>query len=169
MNTRLMGLLVAAISIAAIMAGCGGDDDSGSAASAAGGGETVTTSSLSKAEYVKRASALCRPKKEGVFKKTVAYLERGRSEGRPEPVVLAEAAKAVLLPVVEARIAIVRKLGAPAGDEDEIEAMLVAQQEGVEKVRRLETFAPGEDLRKFFSKATKTFKAYKFRGCSYNL
>ncbi len=73
------------------------------------------------------------------------------------------------MPVVEERIAAIRKLGAPAGDEEEVAAMLTGQEEGIEEVKRLKTFVEGDDLRKYFAQSTKTFEDYGLAACSYDL
>lgn len=119
MRTSLTTLAIAAAATVATTAGCGDDDSSSSTV-------TVTTSSLSKPEFIQKATAACERESRGLVKKANTYMEEHQADGLPQSVLEAEAVKTVLLPVVEAKIAAVQKLGAPAGDEEKIEAILTA-------------------------------------------
>jgi hypothetical protein len=190
-----MGLFAAALAITAITVGCGSGGNSASTGSSpsgvetgssqettggessqkstkaksSGGSNSVQPSSLSKAQFITQASALCRREKAGLLGKTEAYLAEHSSEGLSQPVLYADAAKKVLMPVAEARIAGIRKLGAPAGDEEEVEAMLAGQEEGIERVRQLTTFVEGESLLPYFAQSNKAFEAYGLVECRYDL
>jgi hypothetical protein len=125
--------VLAAIAAFALVAGCGG----GSTARSSESTPPVTTSSLSKAEYVKAADAGCVKKKKGLLESASDYLGKRVSEGVERRVALADLGRAVMLPSVEAEVAVIRKLGAPAGDEGEIEAILAAEQQAIDQVKRL--------------------------------
>jgi hypothetical protein len=150
-------VLLAALAIAAIGAGCG-DEDSGDSAEANG--------SLSKAEFVKQASSVCRQERKALAKDMSAYLERQRSKKLPEPVLIANMFKAVFVPVVEAEMAGIRKLGAPAGDEQQIEAILVAEQGAIDKLERLKRAKSIGAFNDYFAPADKKLRAYGLPVCA---
>jgi ethanolamine utilization protein EutP (predicted NTPase) len=158
LEARLTILLIAGIAIVAALAGCGGGDDSG-------GTESVTTSSLSKAQFIKKASAACRQERRGLVAEASAYLGKHSSDG-PRPVVIADMGKAVMAPTVEAEVAAVRKLGAPAGDEEEVEAMLAADEKGIEEVKDLKEAKSIYQVVRHFYAASELFKAYGFSACT---
>jgi hypothetical protein len=101
------GLLL--LVIAGFAAGCGDDDSSA---------DTVTTSSLTKAEFVKRANEICSRERQKVLDSSVPTESKLIEE--------------VALPAIQSSIDEVRSLGAPPGDAAEVEAVLVAMQQDVD-------------------------------------
>lgn len=185
---RARSSIIAAVVLAAAIAnaGCGGDDNSTTEAvtddapSDQRAGEpgqagtdapdsSVRTSSLGKAQFVKQANAICAREKRSLIEKTGAYLAQRESDGEPQAVLVAKAAKEVLAPVVGEQVAALRKLGAPAGDEEEIEEMLVAQEEGAEQISEVETLEPRKDPPESFAEAAEMFQAYGLTECSFSL
>jgi hypothetical protein len=169
LNARLTKSFAIATAIAAIAVGCGGDDDSMSPSAASGqpANVTVTTSSLSKEGFIKQASAACHREGKGLIGEVSAYLKKHRDDGLKERALQAHMVKAVVLPTVEASMAAVRELGAPAGDEEEVESLLVAQLEAVNEVRRLKKVASFEEVEAHFAEAGDSFRDYGFRSCTY--
>jgi hypothetical protein len=110
-----------ALAVVALVAGCGDEDATSDGSSASRSAETVTTSSISKARLIKEGDAIC----EAGRKKLAAAAEQLFStppqerEGRGRELV-----STVLVPVLKADIARLRELGAPRGDEDQVEAIL---------------------------------------------
>ncbi len=111
--------------IAIVVAGCGGDD-----------GNEVTASSLGKAEFIAKADAICAKGQRqvernfGTFaKKTDLNIQQITKNPTKEQV--NGLVNTVLIPAIEEEITEIRALGAPAGDEDKIEAMLDATEEGI--------------------------------------
>lgn len=190
MNVRLTTLLAAAFAIVVLALGCGGDDDSGSAGSAANGagageggtaqgedqgggsnsrdsgeeGEALTTSSLDKREFVKRASDACSREREDLIEEVEAFAKKHGEKDIPEDVLFTRMARQVMLPTIESEIDAVRKLGAPEGEEEEVEAILAAQQEAVEEARGQKA-SSYEDVEEHFVDATELYKAYGFTAC----
>lgn len=127
-----------------VVAGCGGDDDSttagggGDNGSAAAGGEgsdggdrgdssAVEATSESKEEYVAKANALCKKRKLQVQADLLRLFKRLSADGPPDPE--ANASKIVeegVAPGLEAEVRELRELGAPEGDEDQVEELLTA-------------------------------------------
>lgn len=145
-------LLIVVLACGAVAAGCGDDDgDSGGTAAANGqtsgsenggssgegspGGE-VTTSSLNKAQFVKRANAICRKRQENLFDKIGAELPEStkNSEKTPSESELAEAASTAVSDILDEQAEAIQSLGAPEGEAEQVEAILAAAEEAAESL-----------------------------------
>lgn len=108
-----LGFLVAAL----LIAGCGGDDE---------------TSALTKAEFVKQANAICkegRSEREELFKTFTAEVKSGDVSREDQESLVT----VVLKPPLEKTIESLEGLGAPEGDEKQVEAITAAMKKGLEK------------------------------------
>lgn len=121
-----------AVALAAIalllVAGCGGGGDSGTQP----GRETLT-----KKQYVRRAQAYCH---RGYLKQAKAVKRFSKAHGlstvAPNQAEREKANKAIVLGFVERRIAFLKSLPVPEGDEKEIQAIIRAMEEGLETAKR---------------------------------
>jgi len=117
--------LIGAVAVA-LLSGCGGG----------GSDTTVTTGSLSKEAFVKKADAICTEGNERLQKGFATYLRKNKKS----IIALRHPSKAdyegliggVLVPNLEREIKEIRALGAPDGDEQRIEAIFTAWEEGIE-------------------------------------
>jgi ABC-type Fe3+-hydroxamate transport system substrate-binding protein len=117
--------LLGAMAIVALVAfgGCGGDDESTTSASTPA--VTVESSSLSKAEYAKQANEICSKgtaKVEGLVRKAIVT---GKGVAKVE---------AAFFPVIDGWVTEIQALGAPKGEEAEVEAFLTALKQDLEEV-----------------------------------
>lgn len=162
----LPAALLVSVAVVLPIAGCGGGSDG---ASASGDGPTITTSSLGKEEFIKRASKACQDLREDIFEKAAAYLSKHTPE-KPsraqETAVFADMVRAVLLPIIREEIEAIRELGAPAGDEDEIETMLTTEQEEVDSLAKLKHAVSRFQFERYFVKAAKLFEEYGLSECA---
>ncbi len=161
-----VALLVSAAIIALSIAGCGGGSDG---ASASGSGSTITTSSLNKEEFIKRASKACQALREDIFEQVSAYLGKHTPEHPnrvQETTVFADMVRAVLLPIIRKEIDAIRELGAPAGDEDEVETMLTTEQEEVDSLAKLKHAVSRFQIERYFAQAAKLFEEYGLNECA---
>jgi hypothetical protein len=155
LNARWTGILLAALAFAfaVLVAGCGG-----------GGDETsVTTSSISKAEFVKKANKIC---SDG-SKKMVAGITR--YEIQHEGSKNAEATiKAGVVPALRGQLAQIRSLGAPPGDAPKVEAFLAGLQESIEAIEggKPQTL---EDLGAALELVHAPASAYGISACAYGV
>ncbi|MFL5834491.1 MAG: hypothetical protein ACJ76B_11015 [Solirubrobacterales bacterium] len=95
--------------------GCGGGDDDGTAAA-----DEVTTSTLSKAEFVKKANSIC-------VKKSQDLLEEMREfADEPAGASAQEAIQQLWPPALRDEAEEIRSLGAPEGGEAKVEAYLAS-------------------------------------------
>jgi hypothetical protein len=110
--------------LALVAAGCGGDDD-----------DTSTTASLTKAEFLKQGNAICaagNQKIDAGFEEYIKKHDIGRNE-EPTPAQMEELAETVLLPQIKEQVEGVKSLPAPSGDEADVEAIVTAAEEAIEK------------------------------------
>lgn len=125
MRRRKWTIALAASIAVVLAAGCGGDDTTGSAS-----GGTVSSSSISKAAFIKQGDAIC----EAGRKRLAAAGESiVTSPPREREALARELIPTVLVPVLKADIAGLRDLGAPRGDEEEVEAILEGFEEILER------------------------------------
>jgi len=113
--------------MAIAVAGCGGGSDDGNG---------ITASSLSKAEFIAKADAICAKGQKQVERNFGAFAKKTKLNVQqvtknPTKAQVNGLVHAVLIPAIEQEVTEIRALGAPAGDEDKIEAMLDATEEGI--------------------------------------
>lgn len=175
MTARLTMLLLVTMVAAVIGTGCGGGDSSGdessssSGASSAGSTVTVTTSTLSKDEFVAQASKACQHLRKDLFERVLAYIkqhEPKNSSRAEETAVFAAMTKAVLLPTIRKEIAAIRELGAPSGEEGEVEELLTSEQEAVDTVANLKHIVSRFEIERYFTDSEKLFRAYGLDACA---
>jgi hypothetical protein len=164
-STMLLALTMA---IAAVAAGCGsggGDSSSSEASSSTAAGSSLKTSSLSKAEFVKKANAICVHERGDILAKFDAYFKQHKGEKGTEEV-FADMIHVVLLPSIERDIAKIRALGAPEGDEASVELFLAEQQKAIETVAKAKRISEEEPLSRYFEAPSKLARAYGLEGCT---
>jgi hypothetical protein len=114
---RVAAMLVGAAALAAPMAGCGGGEES--PATAGDGAEGPT-----KAQYVKRATAICekhRAQIAGELAPIGARLRQGKAVDRAE---IEEAMEGTILPAFRSEYEELRRLRPPRGEEDFLDLLL---------------------------------------------
>lgn len=163
--------LAVALSALLLAAGCG---SSGSSATDAEGSEgssevTVQTGSLSKAEFIERADAICESNR-SQFSRSFEAFNREHPVGESPASKLSwlnEVVDTVLMPIYEKQVDQLSSLGAPSGDEAQMAAFVNALQRQLDAIR---------DNPTLFAKTITPFKAaegkarqYGLTGCAENL
>jgi hypothetical protein len=120
MGTRGVSTIAGALVVALIIAGCGGGSDSSS-------GPTI-----SKAVFIKKADAICKQGTERMAGAFVAFLKKNKNVKHPSEADEEELVGKVLVPSVKREVKELQALGAPSGDEDRVNAIVEALEEGVE-------------------------------------
>jgi hypothetical protein len=122
-------LLLAVVMAAILLIGCGDDSDSE-------GGETgdiaVETGSLTKAQFIERADAICKEEEEQ-REKLIGNFISSSTQGGNASTQATTLVNTVLAPGYQRTIERISTLGAPADDEDEVTAFLTAFQKSVEE------------------------------------
>jgi hypothetical protein len=154
-------LLVAVLAVG----GCGGSDDSSSGAEN-GSVITVSSGSLSKADFVRQADAICKEARRQYDDSFNEFAKTHKLGGSPGEWV-GEVVDTILIPTYEKQIDQINALGAPSGDEKEVSSFLNALQKRLDSMHKTPTEL-GESLTPF-EKPAALAKAYGLAGCAASL
>ena len=119
-----IALIAAVVAAALLVGGCGG-----------GGDDSSGSSSISKEEFITKADAICKESNKRMEKELFLFLRKNRTGGSLRKPSVAENEKfivSVLIPNLEREIKELKELGVPEGDEEKIDAMIAALEEGLE-------------------------------------
>jgi type IV pilus biogenesis protein CpaD/CtpE len=109
--------------VALVLAGCGGDDETTT---------TTTSAPLTKAEFLRQADEICLS---GDTRIEAAADDLLAGPGEPPPAQVRRIALRIAVPGLEAEVRAIRALGAPAGDEAEVERILRATERGIAQIQ----------------------------------
>lgn len=126
--SKLLIAAVAAAVLAALVIGCGGGDETTDEAT----DETVT---LTKAEFIEQGDAICKEGNKQSEKEAEEFAEENDftlEEASEEQ--LEEAVTEVLVSSLSRQAEELDALGAPEGDEDQVEAIVVSLEGAVEEI-----------------------------------
>jgi hypothetical protein len=146
-------LVVSACFLVLVAAGCGG------------AGEAQRRPSISRAEFVKEANAICAKDEEKLRADFLAFSE-ARQNGSVSPRVEAEESiNRIIAPTMTREISELQALDPPEGDEKRIEALSMAVDEGVQKAReRPESLLTANS--EMFGKAIALAKEFGLDACA---
>ncbi len=161
MSARLTILLAAVIAAMLVAAGCGDDDDGSDGGSA---DISVTTSSITKPQFVKKATEVCEEERTKIPTRSAAY-ERTAPDKQSPAEAYTGGVKAVILPTFQAEVTKITKLGAPAGQEERVEAILEAEQAAIDEVSEMETIRTIDDVVVHFGDSNKLLREYGLTNC----
>jgi hypothetical protein len=117
---RWIVLGAGALAVALIVVGCGGSSS-----------DETSANAISKAAFAKKANAICQKGTERMASSFAKYLKKGEVT-HPSQAVQEELVGEVLVPSVKREIKELQALGAPSGDEDKVNEIITALEEGVE-------------------------------------
>ena len=121
MGTGRAALAAGLMTIALVIAGCGG-----------GGNSSTGASPIAKAAFVKKADAICKKSSERLATGFVLFLKKHKNVKRPSEAEYEQLVGTILVPNVEREVKELRALGAPSGDEDRVGEIIEALEEGIE-------------------------------------
>jgi hypothetical protein len=123
MGTGRGVFVVVAMIVALAVAGCGSDSSSSSG-------------SISKEKFVASADAICKRGTERLQKAIFAALKNPRNLAKVSKAEQVKIVTTAMVPNVSREAKELRALGVPDGDEEKVDAMITALEEGVETAER---------------------------------
>lgn len=159
-------LLVIAAALALLASGCGGGSDGDATAQGDSGSapSVGAVDGLTKAELIAQADAICEEtdkKQEAALK---AFLKKHPNAGS-DPKGQAQMVKEAGLPPIRAEVEEIAALGAPAGEEDQVQAILDGIQQAIEKGEENPEALLGKSPSPFDAVGKQAAK-YGFNACS---
>jgi hypothetical protein len=131
-----IALIAAVVAAAMLVVGCGGSGD-----------DTSSSGSISKEEFIAKADAICKKGNEVMEKELFKFLRNNKVHGslrKPSTEDNEKFIVTVLIPTLQKEIKELKALGVPAGDEEKVDAMVAALEEGLETAEdETETVAAG--------------------------
>jgi hypothetical protein len=120
LSNRAIALLVGALmTTGLVLAGCG-DDDEGS---------------LTKAEFVQKANAICTAGNKEIEKGVESFVNENSSSGKPlTDAQLAEGAEEIVIPSLREQVDGIDALGTPSEDGEQAEELVEAAKDALEEV-----------------------------------
>ncbi len=120
------GLAAALAALAIAGAGCGGDDEEQADVFPAG-----VAQPQSKVDFLREADRICFSSDARI---EAAADELVAGGGEPPPGEVRRLALGIVVPSLEAEVRAIGALGAPAGDEDEVDQILAATERGIAQI-----------------------------------
>jgi hypothetical protein len=162
-SKRIIAMLVGALAIA-VIAGCGGGSDSSSTSGESTSSGDGGGSSISKAEFIKKADAICAKGSETANEEAEEFAEDNNVDTEnPTPEQLEEVVSDVVAPNIQIEAEEIAALGAPQGDEAEVEAIVNSVEEAVSALEGDPSkVGEGESP---LAEATKLAKSYGLKNC----
>ncbi len=151
-------VLMAALVVGICVAGCGSSSDSTS---------TETTAAISKAEFVAKGNAVCVKGEKAQEAEINAYVKKNGLENRqPTKAQNVEIVETILAPNIQSQIDGVKALGAPSGEEQQVNSALELSQQTLEKIEANPELAFGKQDP--FTAAGKQLHALGLKECASN-
>lgn len=160
MNTRGLCVAVAIIAALLLAAGCGSDSSGDSEV-------TVQTGSLSKAEFIKKADAICEAARTEFLTKFTAFFKAHESDlgdKQKEEAFFSEMLETILGPNIEGEVEQMSTLGAPKAYAAEVASFLNALQKRIDEAHEDPTGLTGTPYP--FKKAEDAAAKVGMQGCS---
>jgi hypothetical protein len=155
--------LFAVLAIGLVAAGCGSSDDSTTGST--DGGET-STASITKPELIKQGDEICTTGNEAIEEEAEAFAEENeidteKATTEQQEEVVAE----VVAPQVKAQAEEISALGAPSGDEDEVEAIVTAVEDAATEAEEDPSLIVEGEGAGPFKEANELATEYGFKVC----
>jgi|SRR5215204_3968075 len=124
LKKAVLAALAALVALSALIAGCGGGDST-----------TDETVNLTKTEFIKQGDAICKKGNDQSEKEAEKFAEEnGFTLEKASKDQLEEAVAEVLVPSVNQQAEEIAELGAPEGDEEQVEEIIVSLEGAADKI-----------------------------------
>jgi hypothetical protein len=159
LSKRLIVLLAAFVALAAIAAGCGSSDDNST--------DTVEVDvTVTKAELIKQGDTICKQGNTEIEEGFEQYADENNipKDKEPSDEQGVEIVETVIVPNLKTQSELIRGIGAPEGDEEQIEEMLDSLDQAIEEAEDDPESLFNEDTDPF-GDANEKAQAYGFSEC----
>ena len=148
--------LVAILTVGLVAAGCGSSSSS-----------TSTAAALTKAEFLKKGNAICNKGNQQINKVAhQTFSKKKYPNGPPPKSVQTKFVTDTVIPSVQSQIDGIKALGAPAGGEAQVKAIVDAAQSALDKAKADPTVLLQNNSKNDpFAKADQLTKAYGLTAC----
>ena len=153
MKSFKVGACSAALVIALAVAGCGSSDDESSS-------DDSSTTEITKSDFVTQANAICKNSNDAINSAAGKVLNDQSTQAETEDFITT-----TVIPQVETQVSAIRELGAPEGDEDQVNALLDEAESAAEEVKS-DPAAATEEGSAPFAEANKLAEAYGLDECA---
>ena len=152
---RFIAVLLGAMAGALLIAGCGSSSDT-----------TESTASISKAAFLKQGNAICKAGNEEINEGFEKFGKENNLQNKePSEAQFEEITETILVPSVSKQISGVRALGAPEGEEGEIDEFLTNAEEALEELEEEPSLAGAEGKEEPFFTVNKEAAALGLTAC----
>jgi hypothetical protein len=149
---RAAALLLLASPPALAGLGCGGDDG-------------IATAEIPKKVFLRKADAICAETYDQMRSGYLAFV-KGKANPFSGDREIREFADTVLIPTKRQEVQRLRALGAPSGEGDQVEAIIDAYEEGIERAEE-DPRAAVSSATGVFTEATELAEGYGLEDCRY--
>lgn len=156
----LSAAIAVVMGVALVVAGCGGGSEEAEPGA-------IETSAITKAEFIEQAEAICNRGNRWMLKQMLAAATEEEEGGSAGGDAFTAAAKSVALPRVQATIRDIAALGAPRGDEVQLEAFLTQMQQEKDALEEQPRISETELFNGGFSGSGELARDYGLRRCAY--
>lgn len=146
---RSTTILLAVMGLVAVGVGCGSDE----------------SESVSKATFIKRATAVCLKPRINTLQRVASYSEKHKSDGLSNAELGRRAIRVVVLSTIATEIEALRKLETPSGDAQKVEGIIAAQEKALDEAKA-RTHKSYDDIEDYFGDANKALANYGLAECS---
>lgn len=133
MRSRMIATSLAGLAL--VLAGCGGDDDEETTTAASTQATTPVVATVTKAEYIAQADAICKTEDAASQAAAAAAIEALGVEGEPSDAQLTKIAGDIAVPSFEKQLTALRALPKPEADAAAIDAIYADLESAVTKAK----------------------------------
>jgi ABC-type lipoprotein release transport system permease subunit len=145
MKLRATLALIAVLALGVIAAGCGSSGD-----------DSSSTSNLTKAEFIAKADAICQQGNQQI--NSAAHEQFGNQ--KPTAAEVQQFITGTVLPNTQSQVDKIKALGAPSGDEDQVNKILDTVQADIDKAK-----SSGDIENSTFADSNALAKQYDLKVC----
>ncbi len=146
-----IALFAAIVAMALLFAGCGGGSDS--------------SKSISKEEFIAKADAICKQSNERMAAAFGKFLKDNPDLTKPSDPRLQPLVGDVMVPNLKREIEELKELGIPDGDQEKVDAMISALEEGLETAENDPKAVTGTSSDAIFGIASRIGGEYGLKVC----